>query len=303
MINHARTLLLNIFAQSTSNQDAAYEYISPTYRPLVLPTYLKTMRRALFGSRPDQRFLNLRVRELMSYIHQTELSDYAYKLDSRVTYWPEQSNDFLALQPRITIRQASGALRNIAVGGEFVANNATGRASRQFVLTLVPSDGDATTASAITQENGQYIQLENAGLLLQETAIDSASFNAQSVRNYPTLYANSDVNQVNTFPTIELPETAIKLRPDTLTTDPATLTGKWMLQLTANPAPAITTLLPTLELMGEPLFLELFGVADEEPYATFKNVWFDHPLPAYRLAGLTMALIYRTEEVRLNSNG
>jgi hypothetical protein len=302
MINHARTLLLNIFAQSASNQDAAYEYIASTYRPLVLPTYLKTIRRAIFGSGPDQRFLNLRARELMSYVHQTELADYAYKLDKRVTYWPEQSDDFLALQPQINVRQMSGPNRNIAIGGEFLANNSTGRASRQFTVSLI-SAADPGASAAITQENGSYIQLENAGLLLQESAIDSATLRAQSIRNYPTLTASSSISPSNNFPTIELPETAIKLRPDALTTDPSTLSGKWVVQLAANPAPAITTLFPTLELMGEPLFLELFGVADAEPYATFKNVWFDHPLPTYRLAGLIMALIYRTEEVRLHSNG
>jgi hypothetical protein len=61
--------------------------------------------------------------------------------------------------------------------------------------------------------------------------------------------------------------------------------------------------MPTLELLGEPVFLELFGVEPAEPYATFKNVWFDHPLPAYKLAGLTLAFIYRLEEVRLHRNG
>ena len=51
-------------------------------------------------------------------------------------------------------------------------------------------------------------------------------------------------------------------------------------------------------MLGEPLFLELFGVDDNaQPYATFKNLWNDHPNPMYRLGGLVLAMIYRTNEV------
>ena len=48
MINHGRTLLLNIWAQSAQKQQAGYEYIPPTFRPLVLPTVLthETVRQA-----------------------------------------------------------------------------------------------------------------------------------------------------------------------------------------------------------------------------------------------------------------
>jgi hypothetical protein len=61
--------------------------------------------------------------------------------------------------------------------------------------------------------------------------------------------------------------------------------------------------MPVLELLGEPVFLELFGAAPVEPYATFKNLWFDHPSAAHRLGGLLLALIYRTDAVRNKTNG
>jgi hypothetical protein len=76
------------------------------------------------------------------------------------------------------------------------------------------------------------------------------------------------------------------------------LQAQWLVETKANPAPIITTAFPSLEMLGEPIFLELFGSAPAEPYSTFKNLWFDHPLPAYRLSGLVLALIYRTEELR-----
>jgi hypothetical protein len=77
-----------------------------------------------------------------------------------------------------------------------------------------------------------------------------------------------------------------------------TVISRWQISTRAAPQPVITALLPTLEMLGEPVFLELFGVKQREPYATFKNLWFDHPNAVYRLIGLTLALIYRTEEAR-----
>jgi len=107
-------------------------------------------------------------------------------------------------------------------------------------------------------------------------------------------------------PTIAVPETQIKLRLDSLVDGSGGDVGEpslWTIAIDANPAPVITTLLPTLELLGEPVFLDLFGVAATAPYDTFKNIWFDHPLPTYRLAGFVLAVIYRTEEARNKNNG
>ena len=79
--------------------------------------------------------------------------------------------------------------------------------------------------------------------------------------------------------------------------------AQWLVTVKTTPTPVITLLMPTLELLGEPVFLSLFGVNYAEPYATFKHLWFDHPLPVYRLAGLVLAMIYRTEELRRHKNG
>ncbi|NBT75263.1 hypothetical protein EBZ80_19430 [bacterium] len=297
MINHGRTLLLNIWAQSAQKQQAGYEYIPGEFRPLVLPTALKTVRRVLFGSNPDQRFLNLRARELLSYVHQTPVADYLYKLDSRVTYWPEATDSSFKYLPALRLTQISGPSRSVAFGGEFTANNSTGRANRQYTMSLQPTNYE----QLLSEENEVLLVEDNFGVLIKEINIDSdISLTTQ------TLYEpkpRGTLDPANILPTITLPETGIKLRLERLSTDPVTFSGRWYIALEANPAPAITTLFPSLEMLGEPLFLELFGLTDEEPYATFKNLWFDHPLPAYRLAGLVMAYIYRVEGIRAHSNG
>jgi hypothetical protein len=275
MINHARTLLLNIFAQSANAQDAGYEYIPPTFKPLVLPNTLRVIRGVLFGSRPDQRFLNLRARELLSYIHQTELAEYVYKLDPRVTYWPEEQTTAFKYQPRIRVQQALGAERSLGISGEFVVSNAGGKANRLFRVQLT-NRGGAGPCIAVTDEKDSTVNLV------------------------------TPISGQTNLPAITLPETQVKFRiNDAQTALPALaeISGEWVIALSANPPPALTTLLPTLELLGEPVFLDLFGVEDSAPYATFKNVWFDHPLPAYRLAGLVLALIYRAEEVRTLTDG
>lgn len=298
MINHGRTLLLNIWAQSAQSQQAGYELIPADFRPLVLPSSLKLIWNTLFGRNPDQRFLNLRGRELLSYIHQTPLEDYLYKLDPRVTYWPEPTATRFDYLPSIRVTQVSGAKRSIAVGGEFVANNNIGRAKRQYTLSLNPG-----AVQPITLENTTEPIIEEDG---NDDISTEMEFVAQTTVNTQTVYEASRSNTsiaANDIPTVTLNDTAVNVRLEPLSTDPATLFGKWYIVLETNPAPVITTLFPSLELLGEPIFLELFGVVDEEPYATFKNVWFDHPLPAYRLSGLVMALIYRMEQIRIHAHG
>jgi hypothetical protein len=297
MINHGRTLLLNIWAQSAQKQQAGYEHIPATFRPLVLPTFLNTVRRVLFGSSPDQRFLNLRARELLSYIHQTPAADYLHKLDTRITYWPEPAETAFKYQPTLRVTQIAGAPRSIAIGGEFVANNSTGRANRQYTMGLYPAPPDPLTA-----EEEEFLTLEdNRGVLIKELDPDAEIFLTTQTVYDPA--PRTRARSAGELPVVTLPETDIRLRLERLATDPTTLNGRWYVSLNANPAPAITTLLPTLELLGEPVFIELFGLDDAQPYATFKNLWFDHPLPAYRLAGLVLALIYRTESVRLHTHG
>ena len=304
MINHGRTLLLNIWAQSVQTQHAGYEYVPAAYRPLVLPTALKTVRRVLFGSNPDQRFLNLRARELLSYVHQTPLAEYLYKLDSRVTYWPENNETTFKYPPALRVTQVEGSRRSVAIGDEFVASNNSGRATRRYTLGLYP-----TKPNALNVEDGEASLIIEDGVdfITKELEPDTELFlTAQTVYEPTSKSADEFATTaafVTSLPAVTLPETNVRLRLERLATDPATLSGRWYVVLDANPPPAITTLLPALELLGEPLFLEIFGVTDEEPYATFKNMWFDHPLPAYRLAGLVTAFIYRMESVRARTYG
>lgn len=325
MINHARTLLLNIPANRTQMQDLGYEYIPATYRPVALSPSLAALRRALFGSNPDNYFLNVRARELLGYIHETELAQYVTTLDSRTTYWPPGRSDFFEnAKARVNIVQTAGQPLRLNFGGTFSANTATGTSTQAYDVALNNEDGNLavvtqqTTKPAAATTTTIQSTATSPSIALADTRLQFAvNFAATSIEDVTTAALLTETTDlliteeyiVNGMPVgfeIE-PQEILSLqmrgRPRLASTFP---TGegiaRWRITVRANPAPVVANI-STLELLGEPLFLELFGVADVEPYATFKNLWFDHPLPPYRLGGLVLALIYRTNELAKTYDG
>lgn len=318
MINHGRNLLLNVSPRRMSTADVGYEYIAADFMPFRFTEALSVIHRVLFGATPDNKFLNLRAKELLTYVHETEFASYIYRLDPRITYWPRHEAPTFLYAKKVTITQISGSPQRIGVGGTFVASNTTGAAEKNFLFDLTTAAGEftaalqpyANTAAAPVIET--FSTFADAPIITApETAIRLSLANATST----TTTTNRILTEIGDLLVVEaydprgyllledgadntvLPFTA---RPR-LASVADTLVARWLINMQANPAPAITTIVPTLELLGEPIFLDLFGVADEEPYTTFKNLWFDHPLPNYRLAGLTLAFIYRAEEQRLQN--
>ncbi len=328
MINHARTLLLNkAHRDNHISLDTAGEYVSPEFKPLPLPNAMRLLRRVLFGSKPDARFINLRVRELMNYVHQTELAEYVYNLDPRVTYWPMKTNDFFnTAKKTVNVTQLNGSPTKLTVVGNYQADNSVGRALFKYLITAgdnppatppdtLPLLGDGNTVMANIQE------LETIDPALVNV-VGSPAGSTVSVLPHTDLKvifdfaapADSDVyagimTEINDFLLYELYDvSAGKLITDQrsefiMFSSPeiSRVLAQWLITVRAAPLSLITTAIPTLELLGEPVFLELFGLENKEPYATFRNLWFDHYSPVYRLAGLTMAAIYRTEELRRGS--
>lgn len=263
MINHARTLLLNVSGVSSQRQETGEEYIPETYRALELPSYLQTPRKVLFGAAPDRYFLNFRARELLAYLHQTELAEYVYALDPRVTYWPEPARPFYDTEKQLRVTQTFGVEPSTPFfSGDLFADNSRGRSVREFSLR---AESDGTTWTAALRTPDRPGKVETTSLLF--------------------------VNGLSQKLPLSTTGLYFQLRQPASATD-------WQIYTRVKPSPALTTLLPILEFLGEPLFLELFGVNDaDEPYGTFKRLWFDHPNPVYRFGGLVLAMIYRTDEI------
>jgi hypothetical protein len=328
MINHARTLLLNVSNASYAPGERGEEYV-PTYSELVLPTYLRTARRIIFGTDPDRVFRNYRANELMRLLHQTEFSEFVYALDPRVTYWPQSKTEFFMPQQQVITQKILGQYETkINIVGIPKPDNVRGRAYREYTVKISGAVGAeiVTITSATTQEQVEvpltWLQNNQQVLRLQAGDVGTRGISeavdlfdgflkvqfADAPAKPPQLALENNspiIGEDYLAETVELePGEDIvqqQLRRMGLVDD--TTLALWRLLVYAKPDSAITVCLPRLEFLGEPFYLELFGVSDVEPYATFKNIWFDHPNAVYRMGAFVMAMIYRTNEVYGASNG
>jgi len=308
MINHARTLLINKPRSRMHYSDYGYEYVPKSFKPVALTPTLMTLHKILFGVTPDNYFINFRADEILSYIHSTELAEYVYKLDRRVTYWPKVGRPYFEpARKRVLITQIYGNPLRLTVAGSFNALTSVGRSFNLYTVSLHRvSQGDATALEfTVTQrsQNQSITQPIPDANSPPAVPLPNSQLNVRLNTNpYQTAY-NNILTEIEEFMVIEAYDTenAEKLAKEQLRLASVNATGleaQWLIETKANPQPIITTALPAIELLGEPAFLELFGLEDKEPYLTFKNLWFDHPLPAYRLSGIVLALIYRTNELR-----
>ena len=306
MINHGRSLLLNIDGSDYQPQYLGDEYIEPTFYRLSLPSYLQTTRRLIFGSRPERVFLNYRVRELLHTIHETELAEYLYDLDPRVTYWPEPTPVFFNQRKYVRAEQISGPFgAQIFFSGNFNADNSIGIAQREYTIRaiketnnyIVVDHDDKTFDDTKTQVNvssglSSAVGIAGTNLRVRVGGVEITAGKIMMENGYKLLTESLNMLLIDNV-----------IAEDTGEGSNVFAGSAWRVTAFATPA-SVVSLLPILEIMGEPNLLELFGVSNrDQPYATFKNLWFDHPLAAYRLAGFAMAMIYRTEEIRRGQNG
>lgn len=312
MINHARTLLLNQPGKNYTPGFLGEEYTPANYVPVSVPSYVVFPRKILFGTDPDKVFLNFRARELMGLIHATELAEFVYSFDPRVTYWPEDRNEFFSAPTALAINKTAGYTRaKIYTQGQPTADNNRGRVFNDYVVQLLEDSGNISAAinsvssfDAATQpltfaaENSNLsnkVQVPNSGLSLQFSDLDTVTAESLLLEEFDYELLTQDYSALTLEAGDILPFSAPPVSKLVLASD--SIMAAWQLQTYARPSPAIKICLPKLELLGEPLFLELFGVRNDiEPYVTFKNIWFDHPAPNYRLAAFVLAMIYRTAE-------
>jgi hypothetical protein len=330
MINHARTLLLNVASKTYQPGTIGEEYIPP-YNPVELPSYLQLPHRVIFGTNPDKVFLNFRAYELLSFIHETELAEFIYALDPRVTYWQQDTTEFFTAQKQLNLNKIGGLISaRLFVIGDVVADNTTGRAYYRYSVTVTQS-GEQQYIKITEESTPGEIQEELDWLYpqLNMMAVTAPGTSPSGLSAPIRLYDKGLRLRVNK-PAVSLPslllenfdfvlkEDAYKIElepgqdlnaPLNLQAQRLALLGdqvlsQWRLDVYARPDSAVTICLPKLEFLGEPFYLQLFGVGNKtEPYATFKNIWFEHPNPAYRLAAFILAMIYRTEELRKRANG
>lgn len=306
MINHARTLLCNVSGAQYQPQYLGEEYIPPQYAAQPLPSYLQAARRLIFGTQPERVFLNHRVRELMQIIHETEFADYVYDLDPRVTYWPEQNPVFFNLRKYVRATQIAGVYgAKIFFSGDLQADHDRGIAFREYTVRATQLDDTqiiieyddprfATTQKIVDVSTGISSPVSISGTRVNVRIGGSPLSNRELLlETGPSLL----VGEMGEF-ILESPP----LNPDG--TIPGVFEGTaWRVESFAPPN-SVVNVIPLLEILGEPNLLEIFGVSNyDQPFATFKSLWFDHPLAVYRLAGFALAMIYRMEKLRNTVDG
>lgn len=88
MVNHVRTLLLNLRPATTPG--FGEEFVPDDYQPVVLTPLLTSARDALFGPTPSRAAMNLNLARLLAYLHTSPWRDDVLVADARITYDPSQ---------------------------------------------------------------------------------------------------------------------------------------------------------------------------------------------------------------------
>ena len=259
MYNHARTLLMNIDGSTRIFENIPGDELIPAeYRQFNLPTYLDVIRTRLFGAMPDRAMLNYRVAQLLTMLEVTELQSHILALDPRITYGSYPTQ--LALTETF----------------EPKLNQYSGTASDR--LTVI----------------GKTISPDSSGLVGYDYRIELDGADINIERLTPPVQSSTEliVLTAGLSQVVTLPLSGYKVRVSSA--GPAA----WTLRGYLRPTSSLSSIAESMESIGEPYLLELFGVSAEEPYLTFRNCWERHPEFAYRLGGLVLAMIYRTEELR-----
>lgn len=136
MVNHFRTLLMNVDGSATSGDYIAEEIVDPYYAAVPTSPELRAIRYALFGTDPDRHMLNYRCRQLLACVHASPLVEYVTGLDQRITY--NFDNKAITTQWGIVLADPKKA-DAINFYGELESPDAIGRVQRSFIVRVIDS--------------------------------------------------------------------------------------------------------------------------------------------------------------------
>lgn len=260
MYNHARTLLLNQSGEGGSQLVYPGDELLPEdFRPVALPTYMQIVRARFFGISPDRVMLNYRASQFLRLIQATELQSHIEALDSRITY--QAFSRQLLAENLFEPTITPWQISNgaaIYLNGKDISPDASGRCEYSYLVSV--SGGDLILQRTISPETNSSTTLVFTNGLSQEVALPYSEYTVK----------------VN-----ELAEGS-----------------SWRIHGNYRPSYSLTEIDRSLRNIGQDNVLQLFGAAPEEPYLTFYNCWQSHPEFAYRLGGIVLAYIYRTEDIR-----
>lgn len=258
MFNHARTLLLNLDGASSPGPDFLAEELIP-------PSYRQLRLPTYLETVRSRLFGTTPDRAMLNYRGKQLLQLlHASPLVEFVT----------ALDSRITYDRP----RDQALSFELFqpqVQQISGAAAQLFIVGSpeIPDVTGQVKHSFTVDILGDTVRVTKLSPML--TYVDDLSLSANLSPSYP------------------LQGFGYQFRVDT--TNPACA---WNIDGYLQPRWDLGQLAANLTSIGETVTVQLFGVTNVEPWATFRNLWFQHKELPYRLGGLLLATIYRIEEVR-----
>lgn len=258
MLNHVRTLLLNVdAAKAPALTFFAEEAVADNYVALALPGYMTRLRAILFGESPDRYMLNYRLRQLLAIVHASPLVEHVTALDRRITYGFAKTD----------IADANWfAPQGVPMGDPLTAT---------IVFQGVPSAPDThgrMFASFVIRPVDEVVIRETPPQ--QQIAFDATITNG--------------ITGIG-----QLPGTGRSFFLNT-----AGASTVWYVRCLNRPQWSPGVLTANLAQVNEAALLSLFGTANVEPFRTFHAIWTQSNETPLRLSAFVLALAYRMEALR-----
>jgi hypothetical protein len=264
MLNHARTILGNFASGTYRGYDFIGEELVPTnFRPIVLPSYLQSVHRILFGQTPDRAMLNYRLAQYMTLLHATEFEQYVSALDRRCSYRNSRTSSLnltsnQSFAPTSVRLDQPETVSSLQLVGNAAAPDMTGVMRQEFVLTVL------SDRLLVEQQTGLRVSTTS------ELVIDGGV-------SRRILLADTGYSVIITDPQDGM---------------------SWQLELLLRPQHDLRQIYERAKVAGAPTLAQLFETRQDEPWDTFKALWAEHPEFAFRLIGLLLTVIYQIEEAR-----
>lgn len=265
MLNHARTLLMNRNGDASPGPDFFGEEAVPVaFKQLELPTFLNEIRLRLFGSEPDRSMLNYRLWQFMRLLHAGELAEFITDLDSRVSYVDSQRADLFSPQSYVpNVLQVAGANAALNIQGDPAPPDSTGRMFHQYRVVILSGSTVRVTQQTKPVKTDVFEYTFTAGISDRQPLGDSG---------YGFLLGTDNIGT------------------------------EWRVEILNRPTLDLGEISASFESIGEPILVDLFGLAPDEPFKTFRNLRNLNDEIPLKFGGLLLATIYRTNEV-LTQNG
>lgn len=258
MINHARTLLLNLPSSSAAIGE---EYVPRDFVPIKLPAHLDKIRTILLGKNRDRPTVNFKVRQYLQILHSTEFSYYLYNLDPRITY-DLRSKEFFDLSGQLSVGKLGETEDDLFVLGSYNSKSNTPVSNLLWRVTI-DSATEVTVKKQFAPASTETVEYTSAD------GLSSA---------------------------IRLPGTMLTVRFNTREDD-SHVGNSWRIELNVIPDFDLGDTWLSLKSAGDDVLSQVFKYGAEEPYASFERLWHRSKQLHYSLSGLLLAYVYGVNDL------